>query len=180
MNAAIEAAHAGDTGKGFAVVADEIRKLAEESNAQGKQIGAVLKESAEIIKKLISTGHGAEQTFEEVYKLAHTLSDQEDVIINSMKEQSTGSREILTAITDIKSVTETVKSGSEEMLGGSEEVVQEMKKLDNLTRIISGSMNEMASGSVQINEAIQEVNELTQKNKQSIEALAVEVKKFKV
>ena len=41
-------------------------------------------------------------------------------------------------------------------------------------------MNEMASGAVQINNAIQEVNEMTQKNKQSIEALAFEVAKFKV
>ncbi|UTC64861.1 methyl-accepting chemotaxis protein [Treponema sp. OMZ 788] len=63
MNAAIEAAHAGESGKGFAVVADEIRKLAEESNAQGKQIGTVLKESIEIINNLIIAGSGAEKKF---------------------------------------------------------------------------------------------------------------------
>ena len=65
-------------------------------------------------------------------------------------------------------------------LKGGEGVAAEMRKLDDLTRIITESMNEMASGAVQINNAVQEVNALTQKNKQSIEALASEVSKFKV
>ena len=55
-----------------------------------------------------------------------------------------------------------------------------MRKLDDLTRIISESMNEMASGSIQITDAVQEVHGITQKNKQSIQNLAEEVRKFKV
>ena len=65
-------------------------------------------------------------------------------------------------------------------LRGSEEVAIEMNKLDGLTRISTDSMNEMAASAVQINNAVQEVNEITQKNKRSIEGLAMEVGKFKV
>ncbi len=65
-------------------------------------------------------------------------------------------------------------------LRGGEEVAIEMNKLDGLTRIITDSMNEMAVSAVQINNAVQEVNEITQKNKRSIEGLAMEVGKFKV
>ena len=97
-----------------------------------------------------------------------------------MREQENGSKEVLTAIKNINTVTMEVQAGSEEMLKGGEGVAAEMRKLDDLTRIITDSMNEMATGAVQINNAVQEVNEITQKNKQNIEALVAEVNKFKV
>jgi methyl-accepting chemotaxis protein dmcA len=180
MNAAIEAAHAGETGKGFAVVADEIRKLAEESNAQGKQIGGVLKESIEIIRTLIAAGNGAEQTFDKVYELATRISDQEDFITRSMQDQMNANKEVLAAIKDINITTNTVQSGSSGMLSGSGEVAQEMNKLDGLTQVITNSMDEMSAGAIQINNAVVEVNDLVQKNKESIEILANKVKEFTI
>lgn len=180
MNAAIEAAHAGETGKGFAVVADEIRKLAEESNAQGKQIGGVLKESIEIIRTLIAAGNGAEQTFDKVYELATRISDQEDFITRSMQDQMNANKEVLAAIKDINITTNTVQAGSSEMLSGSGEVAQEMNKLDGLTQVITNSMDEMSAGAIQINNAVVEVNDLVQKNKESIEILANKVKEFTI
>ena len=180
MNAAIEAAHAGETGKGFAVVADEIRKLAEESNAQGKQIGGVLKESIEIIRTLIAAGNGAEQTFDKVYELATQISEQEDFITRSMQEQMNANKEVLIAIKGINSTTNTVKAGSSEMLSGSGEVAREMNKLDGLTQVITNSMDEMSAGAIQINNAVVEVNDLVQKNKESIGVLATKVKEFTV
>ncbi len=65
-------------------------------------------------------------------------------------------------------------------LRSGEEAAIERNKLDGLPRIITDSMNEMAASAVQINNAVQEVNEITQKNKRSIEGLAMEVGKFKV
>ena len=180
MNAAIEAAHAGEAGKGFAVVADEIRKLAEESNVQGKQIGEVIKESLHIIEKITIAGNGAEKTFEKVYQSVSALSEQETDILASMKEQEQANCQILEAVRSINAVTTEVQAGSKEMLKGGERIAEEMSKLDKLAHSITMSMNEMASGAVQINNAVQEVNEITQKNKQSIQNLADEVGKFKI
>ena len=180
MNAAIEAAHAGEAGKGFAVVADEIRKLAEESSAQGKTITATLKVLSGEIEALSASAKTAEEKFNIIFSLSDQVKTMSQNLMDAMREQENGSKEVLSAIRDINMVTNQVNDGSAEMLKGGENVAQEMQKLDKLTRVISDSMNEMASGAVQISNAVTEVNEITQKNKRSIENLSNEVKKFKV
>ena len=180
MNAAIEAAHAGEAGKGFAVVADEIRKLAEESSVQGKTITATLKTLSGEIETLSDSSKTAGEKFNVIFSLSEQVKDMSSRLMEAMKEQENGSREVLGAIKTINAVTNEVQAGSGEMLRGGEGVAEEMRKLDDLTRIIADSMNEMASGAVQISNAVQDVNEITQKNKASIDNLAKEVKKFKV
>ena len=180
MNAAIEAAHAGEAGKGFAVVADEIRKLAEESSVQGKTITATLKTLSGEIEILSDSSKTAGEKFSAIFSLSEQVKDMSSRLMEAMKEQENGSREVLGAIKTINAVTNEVQAGSGEMLRGGEGVAEEMRKLDDLTRIIADSMNEMASGAVQISNAVQDVNEITQKNKASIDNLAKEVKKFKV
>ena len=180
MNAAIEAAHAGEAGKGFAVVADEIRKLAEDSAMQGKTITTTLKTLSGEIETLSASSKTVEEKFNAIFTLAEQVKAMSDQLTESMREQENGSKEVLGAIKNINAVTMEVQTGSEEMLKGGEGVAREMNKLDNLTRIITDSMNEMASGAVEINKAVQEVNTLTQKNKLSIDNLAIEVGKFKI
>ena len=180
MNAAIEAAHAGEAGKGFAVVADEIRKLAEDSAAQGKTITATLKTLSSEIESLSTSSKTVEEKFNAIFLLAGQVRAMSNSLTQAMHEQENGSREVLAAIKNINMVTTEVQAGSEEMLKGGEGVAEEMRKLDSLTRTITDSMNEMTAGAIEINNAVQEVHEITGKNKKSIENLAREVGKFKV
>ncbi|MGP1577834.1 MAG: methyl-accepting chemotaxis protein, partial [Treponema sp.] len=180
MNAAIEAAHAGEAGKGFAVVADEIRKLAEESSTQGKTITATLKSLSGEIETLSDSSKIAGEKFNIIFTLSEQVKDMSNRLMEAMLEQETGSREVLSAIATIQTITEEVQAGSEEMLRGGEGIANEIRTLDSLTQFLSKSMTEMASGAMQINNAITEVSKITQKNKQSIESLSAEVGKFKV
>jgi methyl-accepting chemotaxis protein len=180
MNAAIEAAHAGEAGKGFAVVADEIRKLAESSGEQSKTISTVLKKIKDSIDKITRSTDAVLNKFEAIDSGVRVVSDQEENIRNAMEEQSTGSQQILEAISQLNNITQMVKGGSMEMLEGSKEVIQESKNLEMVTQEITNGMNEMATGTDQINTAVNRVNNISGENKANINTLVQEVAKFKV
>ena len=180
MNAAIEAAHAGDAGKGFAVVADEIRKLAEESNRHGKNITAILKDLKEKIGRVNISTVSIERQFDSIFTLMEKAKTQEHSIMDAMREQSAGSGRIMNAMHMIEKVTQKARSNSHDMLAGSNLVAAEMDRLGAMSDNIANSITEMAAGAVQINNVVQDVNTITHQNKASIEGLVVEINKFKV
>jgi len=180
MNAAIEAAHAGEAGKGFAVVADEIRKLAEESSTQGKTITTTLKTLSGEIETLSSSSKTVEEKFNAIFNLAEQVKEMSDRLTEAMREQENGSKEVLTAIKSINTVTTEVQAGSEEMLKGGESAAAGMHKLDSITTTITDNMNRMVTKVMQINTAMKEVSTITRQNQESIKSLADEVHQFKV
>jgi methyl-accepting chemotaxis protein len=180
MNAAIEAAHAGEAGKGFAVVADEIRKLAESSSEQSKTIGTVLKKIKDSIDKITRSTENVLNKFEAIDSSVKTVAQQEENIRNAMEEQGEGSKQILSSIGGLNEITGQVKSSSQEMLEGAKQVITESHNLEKQTQEITSGMNEMAQGANEINTAVNQVNEISGKNRDGIEMLMGEVKKFKV
>jgi methyl-accepting chemotaxis protein len=180
MNAAIEAAHAGESGKGFAVVADEIRKLAESSGEQSKTIAGVLKKIKESIDRISKSTDMVIDRFEAIDSNVKTVSEQEENVRSAMEEQGSGSQQILVSIGKLNDITQTIKQGSGEMLTGSRKVLEESKHLETLTQQITNGTNEMASGAEQINSAVARVSSITDENKHSIDVLVNEVSKFKV
>ena len=180
MNAAIEAAHAGDAGSGFAVVSGEIRKLAENSGEQSKTIGSVLRKIIASIEKIDRSTGIVLGKFEVIDTGVKTVTNQEANIREAMEEQGVGSHQILETISQLKDITHHVKDGSRKMLSDSWEVIEEGKRLEQVTQEITGGMNEMADGADKRNAARNQVNEISGKNKESIDILVREVSRFKV
>jgi methyl-accepting chemotaxis protein len=180
MNAAIEAAHAGESGKGFAVVADEIRKLAESSGEQSKTISAVLKKIHGSIDKITKSTNVVLDKFEAIDIGVKTVSDQTENIINAMEDQGAGSKQILDAIGELNEATIMVKDDSQEMLEGSRQIIVESKNLENVTARINDGMNGIVTGTEQVNTAVHRVNEISDYNSKNINVLVSEVSKFKI
>ena len=180
MNAAIEAAHAGEAGRGFAVVADEIRKLAENSGRQSKMIKAVLKKMKESVDGITISIQAVLGKFEVIDDSVKTVVDHEELILGTMEEQGQGSKLVLEAVGKVNAITKQVSDGSGKMLDGSREVIEESKNMEKTMQEIAAAMNGMVEGARQINDAISHVNEISNKNRRNTTVLAEEIAMFKV
>ncbi|MBO7175280.1 MAG: hypothetical protein J6V57_05985 [Spirochaetaceae bacterium] len=180
MNAAIEAAHAGDAGRGFAVVADEIRKLAEDSSAQSLLISTRLQELGESINNVSNNTMEIEKIFTAIYELAESVQNQETVILQAMEEQSAGSDQILIAMHAINEVTSSVKNGSSSMMQGTKEISIEMNKLSDITQQITDTMNRVYDSTTNITQSLRVVDDSTSLNEAVLAKLSDKVAIFKI
>ncbi|HUW70960.1 MAG TPA: methyl-accepting chemotaxis protein [bacterium] len=179
MNAAIEAAHAGEAGQGFAVVADEIRKLAENAAGQSKTIAQNIKGIRTVIEAVVASSGTSARTFEDILEQIRILSRLEEEIKYSMQEQSSGSSQILESLSTINESTSDVRQSAEEMQNGSVTVLTEMRRLLQLASELENGMNEMAAGADEIRRAAHDTNDLSVAAARSVDSVAAEIEQFK-
>ncbi len=180
MNAAIEAAHAGDAGKGFSVVADEIRKLSETSTEQSHTIGDELRKIVQSIEVMVNSSNESEEAFSAV----STRIKNTDILVRQIKsamdEQNEGSKQIFEALQSLNDNTAEVRSAAVEMSEGNKSILGEVRKLQDATDVIKGSMTEMTAGAKEINQCGSVLADISRKVNDSVRQIGSEIDLFKV
>jgi methyl-accepting chemotaxis protein len=141
LNAAIEAARAGEAGRGFAVVADEVRKLAEKTMSATQEVGSNITAIQQSTRNNINEVSAAAKAVTEATELANT--------------SGTALHEIVELASANSSVVASIATAAEEQSATSEEINQ---SIDAISRIVA----ETADGMVQASAAVQELSQMAQ------------------
>ncbi len=180
MNAAIEAAHAGESGKGFAVVADEIRKLSETSSAQSKTIGDQLQKIRSSIEEVVSSSSESSSAFSAVSESISQTDELVRQIKETMREQTMGSKQVLDALHVMSDSTSHVRSAAETMNTETQHILQEVTHLKDNSIDLNSSVDEINSSTIKISETGNTLNSLSEKMNMSIQKIGEEIDLFRV
>lgn len=158
LNAAIEAARAGEHGKGFAVVADEVRKLAERSSLATKEIGGLIGDILKIVN-------------EAVYAMDEGSQEVEKGVI-SANQAGSALNEILSAAEMVNTQAAMAGEASERMKLASEELISAVDSVSEIVGANTISTKEMASNSSEVSIAIESIASVSEENSAAIEQVS--------
>ena len=179
MNAAIEAAHAGEVGKGFAVVAGEIRKLAESSAVQGKTINESLSGIKKQIQSATDFTEKSQTQFNQIVSMVEIVQNQETVIRNAMTEHEAGSGQILEATSHINNITSSIRSNFGTIKTSSASIVKETENLDKEMIQMSKNINTIMGDLEDMNNDLHNVDAIVKTDDETAEHIKNELDEWR-
>ncbi len=194
LNAAIEAARAGEHGKGFAVVADEVRKLAERASAATKEIGqlirgiqqtvseavAAMDEGAREVEAGVGRAGEAGKALSDIRQVVEAVNQQVAAISAAAQHTMAASNELVSAMDAVSAVVEENTAATEEMAAGSSEVGQAIENIASVSEENSAAVEEVSAAAEEMNAQVEEVTASAQSLSELAQVLQGLVAQFKL
>ena len=171
LNAAIEAARAGEHGRGFAVVADEVRKLAERSQRETRAIAALIRDvqartseavtAMEAGRRQVDVGtdkaHLADSSLSTILQAVQQIVVQVDGIAAAAEQVSSGTRAVVDTMSSISATVEQSTAACEEMAAQAGQVTDEIQAIASVSEQHSASTEEVSASAEEMTAQVEEM-----------------------
>lgn len=180
MNAAIEAAHAGDKGSGFAVVADEVRQLAETAAKQTKSIKEILKTMSERVRHGVAKSESSVQVLNALIAGIGQAAAISREIANAMKEQSVGTKSVAQNLGKVLEASISIRKRTEEQTGETTQMANAIAMAINNFESLANDSRSRAEGIRKLETSIISTRKEVSNNLGAVKSLTLEVENFKI
>lgn len=158
LNAAIEAARAGEAGKGFAVVADEVRKLAERVSTATKDIGDLIKSIQKVVAESVTAmGQGVREV---------------DKGVSIANEAGSALDDILNATREVNQQAEEAAAAAEQMAASANEMVSAVDSVSAVVEENTASTEQMSAGSMEVSKAMENIAAISEENSAAVQQVS--------
>ncbi len=194
LNAAIEAARAGEHGKGFAVVADEVRKLAERSSLATKEIATLIKDIQKTVSEAVSAMKASAAEVESGVTRANSAGEALNNILGAVEsvykqaeDAGVAAAKVNAAATDLVEAVDTVSAvieqntaATEEMAANSSELTQSIENIASISEQNSAAVEEVSASTEEVSAQVEEVSASATSLMEMAQRLQQVVSRFKL